>query len=799
MNAKDLNQKVFIFVFIGILVLALIIIFILRFTVFKTGKYLTSLEDTDLSDKGYGTYSTVFETGCLTADGKCSTSGIKYSTQYCVANPTTGRGCLDENGEMTFASQTLQAACLPNCRQFTLNQLSGTNPVGKELPWKVCSYSDAYTGSQCVPPSAKTYNYNVLECINNDSVGENACSYVCGSDGVTDNGTSGDSIPTLPSYIPSCVNRKGLIISLKSFPWQLRGNLPPQGVVLSKGYTITNFINPDGSINNSLFNVSPPYLNVPTFEDPNPSPKSTILFSELYDLDSKLVVYENCVTKIPKPICGREVIYKPTQVGGTITTIDQPFPTRVPPNFQQTAQCYVDPYWNPDPTPVPGSLSQNNALNPYTGTLLNGEFTINAGIGQFGYTYEYQSCINNTIFPTLESNTGGVNYYNIPLPYQAGIGCPSLQGVTGVTGTSGTSSTCFIDRSYIPSTVTSGSYTNICNVVYPNGKNAPGYNGATNAPGTVTPCQYMPDSSVLDFTGPALNDNLNEWIGNYIQIYATESSSTADKYFMGLVTSPCAAGVDSGNQLPLANCSLVQPLTSAGYTGQSVIFIKTGGDENSISAGSYWGKNNCDGEMIELVNSLNIVVSPRNDIISFTTDEIQCDLYGYFGRVYGQFYVDTIPASGTDPSYQMLKFNPLTQAQYTNKSVYTSLPNNTPLFKLKYNTSVSSLNYEITTSDGQPIYLASYDGNKLDLTYTNLFSISGVRPTVLYYRSLPFNGQIIKRYGNYSELNITNAVGLQRGNQCYYSNCDPSNPLNTEPCFPNTCNLYFEYNVENCG
>jgi hypothetical protein len=784
MNAKDLNQKVFIFVFIGILVLALIIVFILRFTVFKTGKYLTTVKDTDLSDKGYGTYSTVFETGCLTADGKCSTAGIKYSTQYCAAHPTTGRGCLDENGEMTFASQTLQSACLPNCRQFTLNQLSGFNQKQVALePWKTCNYSNTYTGAFCVPPSAKTFNYNILECLNNDNVGENSCSYVCGSDGVTDNGTSGDSIPTLPSYIPSCVNKKGLIISLKSFPWQLRGNLPPQGVVLSKGYTITNFINPDGSINNSQFNVSPPYLNVPSFENPNPIPKNTINFSELYDLDSKLVVYENCITNTPKPICGREVIYKPTQIGGNITTVDHPFPTRVPPNFQQTAQCYVDPYWNSAPTPP----SKNNALNPYTGSPGNGEFMINKGIGQFGYTYEYQSCIDNSIKPIFETNTGGVNYYSIPPAYQAGIGCPTLQGVTGATGTA---NNCFIDRSYIPSTFAPGSYNNICNVVYPDGSNAPGYNGFINAPGTVTPCQYMPDSSVLDFTGPALNDNLNKWIGNYIQIYATANSSSTDKYFMGLLTSPCAAGVSSDQQLPLTNCSLVQPLTNAGYTGQSVIFIKTGGPETSLSAGSYWGKNNCDGEMIELTNALNIIVSPRNDLTSFTTDEIPCDLYGYFGRVYGQFYVEFIPVG----SYYTLKFNPLTQAQYTNKSSYLSFAG-APTFTLKYNTTTS--NYEIKTIGNQTIYLSTYDGNILDTT--NLFNISGAGTTTLSYRSLPFNGPIYKNGGTYTGENVTNAVGLQRGNQCYYSKCDPSDPLNTEPCFPNTCNLYFEYNVENCG
>ena len=95
--------------------------------------------------------------------------------------------------------------------------------------------------------------------------------------------------------------------------------------------------------------------------------------------------------------------------------------------------------------------------------------------------------------------------------------------------------------------------------------------------------------------------------------------------------------------------------------------------------------------------------------------------------------------------------------------------------------------------------MSSYDGNTLDSAFLNLFNISGSGSITLGYRSLPFNGAVIKNGGKYSGENISNTLGLQRGNQCYYSKCDPSDALNTEPCFPNTCNLYFEYNVENCG
>ncbi len=88
------------------LVVALILIFVLRFTVFKTGKHLTTLSNDELSQKGYGTYSQTTESPCVTANGKCSYGGVKYITEYCVQHPDTGNGCIDENGEQTLATRS---------------------------------------------------------------------------------------------------------------------------------------------------------------------------------------------------------------------------------------------------------------------------------------------------------------------------------------------------------------------------------------------------------------------------------------------------------------------------------------------------------------------------------------------------------------------------------------------------------------------------------------------------------------------------------------------------------------------
>jgi hypothetical protein len=789
MKDKNLSQNIFVFIFIGILVLLLIIAFILRYTIFKTGKYLVTAPQSELDSKGYGTYSTVFDTGCLTASGKCDTSGIKYVTQYCVPHPETGYGCLNENGEMTFESQTLTQNCLPNCRKYTLNNISGAAVYG---PSTVCQYSSTYAASDivCVPVNAKTFNYSIYNCGVNDAVGENACNYTCGSGGVTDAGIPGDSDPTLPSYIPSCVNRKGTVISLNSFPWNLRGNLPSKGVKISKGYTIFNY--PPGATGGNaslnLFSVVPQYIPPPTSDNPSPSGTGTISTEILTDLDNKLVVYENCQISPSqqKPYCGKRVLYKPTQIQSNLTNFNKYFPTTTPPNTQQTAACYVDPYWNSAPV-----YGNTDAINPYIGSTGSQEFNYSmfAGIGQYGYTYEYQSCIDADTTPSFVGSTGTINIYNIPPPYQPNILCSSLLGVTGATGTA---DNCLLDRNFIPNELPYNKNLNICYATFPDGTNPPGVIVGTTGtsapiqfPGTVVNCQYMPNKSQINtYVNPTtvLDPALQDLLGNYIQIYTTVSSNT---YALSLVTSPCGTGTNPLNQIPLSNCSLISPITAEGYEdAQPCAFIYNGGTGATgsyLNPGAYWGKSNCDSEMIQLTNALNIIVSPLYDTTN-TSTFVKCDLYAYFGKVFGQLYPNPIGLS----SYQLV-FRPLIRSQYKDKTKYW---NSSHFFMQKVG---SNINFGVF---GAPlsIFTYAYDGNSL---------VNGVPFDItslpLEFRPLSFNGAIIKKEGLYSGDNISDTLNLQRGNPCYYNKCDPSElDVNNNPCFPTTCNLYYEYNAEIC-
>lgn len=785
MKDKNLSQNIFVFIFIGILVLLLIIAFIIRYTLFKTGKYLVTAPQEELDKKGYGTYSTVFDTGCLTASGKCDTSGVKYVTQYCVPHPETGYGCLNENGEMTFESQTLTQNCLPNCRKYTLDNISAATGYG---PSTVCQYSSTYASSDitCVPVNAKTFNYSIYNCGVNDAVGENACNYTCGSGGVTDAGIPGDSDPTLPSYIPSCVNRKGTIISLNSFPWNLRGNLPSQGVKISKGYTIFNYVTNGGTGPNSqnLFNIVPQYIPPPTSDNPNPTGTGTITTEMLTDLDNKLVVYENCQISNPKPYCGKRVLYKPTQIQSNLTNFDKYFPTTTPPNIQQTAACYVDPYWNSAPV-----YGNSNANNPYIGSTGSQEYNYSmfAGIGQYGYTYEYQSCIDADTIPSFVGSTGTVNTYNIPPPYQPSILCNALTGVTGATGTA---DNCLLDRNFIPSELLPyNKNLNICYATFPDGTNPPGVIIGTTGtsapiqfPGTVVNCQYMPNQSQINtYVNPTtiLDPDLQNLLGNYIQIYTTVSSN---KYALSLVTSPCGTGTNPLNQIPLSNCTLISPITNEGYEdAQPCAFIYNGGSETSLNSGAYWGKSNCDGEMIQLTNALNIIVSPVYDSLN-TSTFVKCDLYAYFGKVYGQLYPNPV-----GPAYELV-FRPLLRSQYRDKTKYWS----SNYFAMKK--VGSNINFEVFGDPFKSILAYAYDGN-------NSLSIPTFDLSLLplTFKSLPFNGVIIKVGGIYAGDNISDTLNLQRGNPCYYNKCDPSElDVNNNPCFPTTCNLYYEYNAEIC-
>jgi hypothetical protein len=110
---------------------------------------------------------------------------------------------------------------------------------------------------------------------------------------------------------------------------------------------------------------------------------------------------------------------------------------------------------------------------------------------------------------------------------------------------------------------------------------------------------------------PGIDPNIRSLLGNYIQIY---TNSGLDKYILSLVTSPCGTGTNPLQQIPLANCSLISPIGPLGYANdQPCCFVYNGGTGATgayLNPGAYWGKSNCDSEMIELTNALNLKFTP---------------------------------------------------------------------------------------------------------------------------------------------------------------------------------------------
>ena len=69
-----------------------------------------------------------------------------------------------------------------------------------------------------------------------------------------------------------------------------------------------------------------------------------------------------------------------------------------------------------------------------------------------------------------------------------------------------------------------------------------------------------------------------------------------------------------------------------------------------------------------------------------------------------------------------------------------------------------------------------------------------------YFKYTGLNDPIIKSPGTlYAGKNVTNSILQQRNNQCYsFTNCLANNSSG-QTCYPETCNLFYEYNKEFCG
>ena len=784
-------------VFIGI-----VIYLVLRGdSVVHNGKHLATKGADAHAAKGYGTYQKVYESPCSTADGKCNNPGIKWVTEYCAPHPTTGRGCLDENGEQTFAPRSTTQTCRANCRSFILQETT-------TLSGSVCNYDSPFDTFNCVPANASAFQYRSFTCIKNDTIGDNTCTYKCGSGGIQSNGIHGDADPSLISYIPICAANPGATVTFNHIPWNTIYNLGKNGYVTSLGYTIKNIITSDGTVDKTQFSISPAY---PPW---GATGYNTISYQDLINLDQNLILYENCTPTVPKPQCDNYYVYTPEEPESDVTRSQNPSVCKLNGNYYPIKECFYNPWYSLPGDGVGGTgLAFNNPYVGSTGGNTGAAYTW-TNIGNYGYiaipttcsdkptpakpgstagTYiipntpiDNSICLDMTIKPRQCSNN-----YTTMFQVSPSVTAAQIEGDTG---------TPVVTSSY-PQNI-GGTYF-LCVTEYPDGNRPLDLNSNT-IPGCIQTCQYLPNNNEINFYSPDSLGNtlghtaLYDLIGKYVSINFIDSSNK--EYFLTINNIMCP-GSNPGN-LPLQNC-----LNNPSSDPIPLLYVYTGG--TGIAAGNYWSKNNCDEESIVDATNLRLLFSPRYAMNSPATNTygFACDIYGYVGGLFGYlstsatsssininnaFFGSNIIANLNYSSTASIYFNVLAQGEqipnvsYTDPSFMLLFNSNTNVFKLSgYNPQVDFL------VDTFQFNAASF----VPLTFTteaNKTTNQG------YYKTLGYNEPLIKSPGTlYAGTDVSRTITIQRSNACYtYNTC--YNSSNPTFCYQDTCNLFYEYTPEFC-
>lgn len=187
--------------------LALIIVFSDKIFKKKQDDKKSSIE------KGYGFYSDPKTLPCQSVDGKCTSDGTEKTIFRCIPNPKTQKGCIDENGSMTYDNKIVERPCQLQCfsNLFDVQDGVSISPItdsGKEdgvvngsgcnrLIDKITGLEETnfflgnydvntnkYELKNCIPTDKyQGYYEKTYTCTDYDATGGNNCRYVCGQDG----------------------------------------------------------------------------------------------------------------------------------------------------------------------------------------------------------------------------------------------------------------------------------------------------------------------------------------------------------------------------------------------------------------------------------------------------------------------------------------------------------------------------------------------------------------------------------------------------------------------------------------
>jgi hypothetical protein len=202
------GEYITIIVFAIILAVSLLLIMIYREELFKrkqSDKKNSLLE-------GYGFYSDPITLPCTNNTGKCTEPSTQKTIFKCIPHPSTGKGCIDDKGHMTYDYKVLERPCQQQClgSLFTVNDAvdyKNININGKEnqlLQGIGCNkVANTKTGfdetnffigdfdtnnlkyklKNCIPENYQGYYTKTYTCNNYDTTGANNCRYTCGQDG----------------------------------------------------------------------------------------------------------------------------------------------------------------------------------------------------------------------------------------------------------------------------------------------------------------------------------------------------------------------------------------------------------------------------------------------------------------------------------------------------------------------------------------------------------------------------------------------------------------------------------------
>ena len=203
------TELITIIVFTVLLAVALILIVIYRQKLFKKNQP----NKPNALEQGYGFYSDPITLPCNSSDGKCTSSATEKIIFKCIPNPSTGKGCIDDNGAMTYDSKISERPCQLQCVQslfdvqegVDLTSFTTNNQTNQVLTGLGCNKvvntrngfdetdffigdfnqdSGQYNLKNCIPDNYQGYYQKIYTCQNYDTSGENNCRYSCGQDAV---------------------------------------------------------------------------------------------------------------------------------------------------------------------------------------------------------------------------------------------------------------------------------------------------------------------------------------------------------------------------------------------------------------------------------------------------------------------------------------------------------------------------------------------------------------------------------------------------------------------------------------